>query len=184
MGGRGSASRSSVAGGSTAWRKQTVHEQAVAIATSKYDESHKGGAASVEDSIPDWVYEKKLSSGEMSAWKTGDGAVIKRETEKAYLIANNTDYGQLSFWMPKTWMSSPEKARSDSIANEAKRIVGAEYNHWVKAAALAAHVPIGTTSSTAGILAKLEKAGFKNVMSKDAFSELKGKVQVKDRKFY
>lgn len=183
MGGRGSSSRSSASGGSTSWEKQTVHEQAVAIATAKYDESHKGGAASVSDSIPDWVYEKKLTSGEMSAWKTGDGAVIKRETEKAYLIANNTDYGQVSFWMPKTWMSTPEKVRSDYIANEAKRIVGAEYNHWMKSAALAAHVPIGNASSTAAILKKLESAGFANVMTKDAFSELKGKIQVKDRKF-
>ena len=169
MGGRGS---SSMSGGGAAWKKQTAMEQAVAIATKNYDKEYQGGA-SVESSIPDWVLEKKLDQQERYAFSVGDGAFIKRETEKAYLIANNTDYGQVSFWMPKSWMSSPEKVRSDSIQSEARWIVGSNYNRYLKQVASDNGVKLGSVKRTAKIQEKLQAKGVK-VFSKEEFSNAKG----------
>ena len=169
MGGRGS---SSMSGGGAAWKKQTAMEQAVAIATEEYDRERQGGLT-VEDSIPDWVLEKKLNQQESYAFRTGDGAFIKRETEKAYLIANNTDYGQVSFWMPKSWMSSPEKVRSDSIQSEARWIVGSNYNRYLKQVASDNGVKLGSVKRTAKIQEKLQAKGVK-VFSKEEFSNAKG----------
>lgn len=177
MGGRGgsSASAKAVSAGiaSAGWRKQTAMEQAVALATAEYDERHPGGGASVEDSIPDWVIEKKLGQGEAYAWRNGDGAFIKRETEKAYLVANDSDYGQVSFWMPKSWMSSPDKVRSDSIQSEARWMVGSNYNRYLKQTASDAGVKLGSTKRTAGIQDKLKAKGVK-FFSKEEFSNAKG----------
>jgi hypothetical protein len=169
MGGRGS---SSMSGSAAAWKKQTAMEQAMAIATAAYDRDHSHGV-SVEDSIPDWVLEKKLSQGESYAFRTGDGAFIKRETEKAYLIASNSDYGQVSFWMPKSWMSSPEKVRSDSIQSEARYLVGQNYNHYLKQVASDNGVKLGNVRRTAGIQDKLTKKGVQ-FFDKATFSGSKG----------
>jgi hypothetical protein len=168
MGGRGSSSMS----GGAAWKKQTAMEQAVAIASKNYDEERRGGV-SVEDSIPDWVLEKKLSQEESYAFSTGDGAFIKRETEKAYLIAANSDYGQVSFWMPKSWMSSPEKVRSDSIQSEARYLVGQNYNRYLKQVASDNGVKLGNVRRTAGIQDKLTKKGVQ-FFDKATFSGSKG----------
>ena len=168
MGGRGS---SSASGGS--WRNQTVHEQAMAMAAAEYDAKNAGKTPSVADSIPDWVLDKKLSQGEAYAFSVGDGAFIKRETEKAYLIANNTDYGQVSFWMPKSWMSTPEKVRSDAIRSAANLQVGANYNTYLKETAAAAGVKLGNTRTTAKISEKLQKKGVK-FKTKDDFRNSKG----------
>ena len=168
MGGRGSSSASS-----GDWRNQTVHEQAMAMAAAEYDAKNAGKTPSVADSIPDWVLDKKLSQGEAYAFNVGDGAFIKRETEKAYLIANNTDYGQVSFWMPKSWMSSPEKVRSDSIQSEARWIVGSNYNRYLKQVASDNGVKLGSVKRTAKIQEKLQAKGVK-VFSKEEFSNAKG----------
>lgn len=148
-------------------------EQAVALATAEYDKRRPGGGASVEDSIPDWVIEKKLDQGEAYAWSVGDGAFIKRETEKAYLVANNSDYGQVSFWMPKSWMSSPEKVRADSIQREARLMVGSNYNRYLMQVASDAGVKLGSTKRTQKIKEKLESKGVE-FRSKDEFSNSKG----------
>ena len=174
MGGRGS---NSMSGSAAAWKKQTAMEQAMAIATAAYDREHSHGV-SVEDSIPDWVLEKKLSQGESYAFRTGDGAFIKRETEKAYLIAANSDYGQVSFWMPKSWMSSPEKVRSDTIQSEARYFVGQNYNRYLKQVASDNGVKLGNVRRTAGIQEKLTKKGVQ-FFDKATFSGSKG-WQVKD----
>ena len=169
MGGRGS---SSMSGGGAAWKKQTVMEQAVAIATKNYDEAHQDGV-SVESSIPDWVLDKKLDQQERYAFSVGDGAFVKRETEKAYLIANNTDYGQVSFWMPKSWMSTPEKVRSDTIRSEANLHVGANYNTYLRQVASDAGVKAGNLKTTKALQKKLAAKGV-SFMEKDAFRNSKG----------
>lgn len=168
MGGRGSSSS-----GATAWKRQTVYEQAVAIATDLYDKTHPKGSASVASSIPDWVLDKKLSQGERYAFSVGDGAFIKRETEKAYLIANNSDFGQVSFWMPKSWMSSPEKVRSDIIRSEANLHVGANYNTYLKQVASDAGVKAGNLKTTKALKKKLATKGV-TFMEKDEFRNSKG----------
>ena len=169
MGGRGS---SSISGGNFAWKKQTVMEQAVAIITKNYDNEHQG-SVSVAESIPDWVLRKKLGAQESYAFRTGDGAFIKRETEKAYLIANNSDFGQVSFWMPKSWMSSPEKVRSDHIQSEARFLVGHNYNHYLKQVASDNGVKVGNLRRTVSIQDKLTKKGVQ-FFDKATFSNSKG----------
>lgn len=46
--------------------------------------------------------DKTLTQGERYAWSTGDGPYISKETEKAVLIKNKTDFGTISFWAPKS----------------------------------------------------------------------------------
>ncbi len=169
MGGRGGSSAS--AGG--AWRRQTVMEQAVAMATAEYDAKHAGKAPSLDDSIPEWVLDKKLGQGERYAWSVGDGARIKRETDKAVLVENNTDYGRVSFWMPKSWMSSPEKVRSDAIRNAANLKVGTNYNAYLKGEAASAGVKLGNARSTDSIVKKLNAKGIKH-LTKDEYRNAKG----------
>ncbi len=168
MGGRGSSSMS----GGTAWKRQTAMEQAVAIASKNYDEEHRGGV-SVEGSIPDWVLEKKLDQQERYAFRVGDGAFVKRETEKAYLIANNTDWGQVTFWMPKSWMITPEKVRSDAIQSEARFLVGQNYNRYLRQVASDNGVKLGSVKRTAGVQDKLAKKGVQ-FFDKATFSGAKG----------
>lgn len=170
MGGRGS---SSMSGGASAWKKQTAMEQAVAIATKSYDEFHPSGSASVMESIPDWVYEKKLSQNELYAFRNADLHYVKRETEKAYLIAGDTDWGEVSFWMPKSWASSPEKVRSDSIQSEARFLVGQNYNSYLKQVASDNGVKLGSARRTASIQDKLTKKGVQ-FFDKATFSDSKG----------
>lgn len=167
MGGRGSSSV-----GFVSWHRQTHYEQAVSIATRNYDSEHSGGVGVIE-SIPDWVIEKKLSAGESYAFRNGDGAFVKRETEKAYLIANNSDFGQVSFWMPKSWLSTPEKLREDAIQSAARFIVGSNYNTYLRQTAESAGVKLGNVKRTAGIQEKLTKKGVK-FATKDEFKDSKG----------
>lgn len=174
MGGRGSSSS-----GANAWKRQTALEQAMSIAAAKYDASKH--APSIADSIPDWVLKKKLSDGERYAFSVGDGVFVKRETEKAYLIANNTDFGQVSFWMPKSWMSTPEQIRADAIQGEARFLVGANYNTYLKQTAESAGVKLGNTRRTDGIQRKLAKNDVKFV-TKDEFGSSKG-TKIEDVKF-
>ena len=169
MGGRGGSSATAA----NAWRKQTVYEQAVAIATEAFDKTHPDGAVSVGSAIPDWVIDKKLDQGAAFAFRNGDGAFIKRETEKAYLIANDSDYGQVSFWMPKSWMSTPEKVRSDTIAREVGLHVGSNYNKYLRQTAADAGLKVGNLKTTAKLAAKLQSkdVGF---MTKEDFKGSKG----------
>ena len=172
MGGRGGSSASY--GGS--WRNRTAMEQATELAAAEYDKSHPaGGAASLEESIPDWVIEKKLGTGtdEAYAFRVGDGAFIKRETEKAYLIANNSDFGQVSFWMPKSWMSTPEKTRADFIKSKANMIAGSSYNRYLTQLASEAGVKVGNVRRTEAISKKLAAKGVK-FFTKEEFKNTKG----------
>ncbi len=148
----------------------------MALATAEYDKNHPDGKSKyLEDSIPDWVIEKKLGvgTGEAYAFSVGDGAFIKRETEKAYLIANNSDFGQVSFWMPKSWMSTPEKVRSDSIKSEANMIAGKSYNRYLQQIANNAGVKIGNVRRTEAISKKLAAKGV-DFFTKEQFKNSKG----------
>ena len=170
MGGRGS---NSMSGSAAAWKKQTAMEQAVAIASKSYDEFHPSGSVGVVESIPDWVYEKKLPQSEFYAFRNADLHYVKRETEKAYLIAGSTDFGEVSFWMPKSWALSPEKVRSDSIQSEARYLVGQNYNRYLKQVASDNGVKLGNVRRTAGIQEKLTKKGVQ-FFDKATFSGSRG----------
>lgn len=160
-------------GSAVAWKKQTAMEQAIVIASKSYDESHSSGSVGVVESIPDWVYEKKLPQSEFYAFRNADLHYVKRETEKAYLIASDTDWGEVSFWMPKSWANSPEKVRSDRIQSEARYLVGQNYNRYLKQVASDNGVKLGNIRRTAGIQGKLTKKGVQ-FFDKATFSGSKG----------
>jgi heme oxygenase len=61
--------------------------------------------------------------------------------------------------MPKSWMSSPEKVRSDRIQSEARYLVGQNYNRYLKQVASDNGVKLGNVKRTAGIQEKLTKKG-------------------------
>ena len=168
MGGRGSSSMSGRRSGGS-----TVYEQATAYATASYDKAHPNGP-SVSARIPSWVLDKKIDDfWERSEYEEGDGAFIKRQTEKAYLIANNTESGQISFWMPKTWMKTAEQARADSIEFDTRWIVGANYNTYLKQVASDAGIKLGAAKRTAKIQEKLAKNGVRH-FSKEEFAGSSG----------
>lgn len=52
--------------------------------------------------VKSWFLNKTLTQSERYAWSTGDGPYISKETEKAVLIKNKTDFGTISFWAPKS----------------------------------------------------------------------------------
>lgn len=53
-------------------------------------------------SIKKWFAEKNFSKNELYAISTADEPVVKRETEKAVLIAWTTDFGKIEKWIPKS----------------------------------------------------------------------------------
>lgn len=63
--------------------------------------------------IPDWVLDSNLSSAERYAWSVGDGAYVRRETEKAVLIGNKTDFGEVTVWVPKSVIMTSEQVRTN-----------------------------------------------------------------------
>ena len=68
--------------------------------------------------MPDWVLGSKLSDGERYAWGVGDGAYMKREAEKAALVGNSTDFGEVTVWVPKSVIMTSEQvgANDESAA--------------------------------------------------------------------
>lgn len=52
-------------------------------------------------SVASWFLRKNLTQNEVYAVETGDLSVT-RETEKAYLVKADTDYGMITFWAPKS----------------------------------------------------------------------------------
>lgn len=150
----------------------SVYDQALALAATEYD-ARGGSAGGIDDQIADWVLEKKLNQSERYAWKVGDGAYVKRESEKAVLVANNSDYGEVSFWMPKSWLQSPEKVRESAIREQARFHVNANYSAYLKQVASDAGVKLGSTRKTAKVQEKLSKKGV-SFMTRDDFNTYSG----------
>ena len=182
MGGRGS---SSMSGGGVAWKKQTIYEQARAMAESAVA-SDAGEKYRLADRISDWAYTQKTGDGSLSTtmyYMLSDGradASIERETAKAYRIKAESDYGSESFWMPKTWVQSADKMRQSQVREYASDVVNANYSAYLKATAKANGVKIGRVKKFGTIIKKLKAAGV-DVPSKYDWSNTKG-YQVKSTK--
>lgn len=52
-------------------------------------------------SVAHWFLSKNLTQNEVYAVETGDLSVVK-ETEKAYLVKADTNFGTITFWAPKS----------------------------------------------------------------------------------
>lgn len=113
--------------------------------------------------VKDWFLTKNLSEGERYAYSVGDGAYIARETDKAVLIKNDTDFGTVSFWCPKSCLLTEEdfnkqkevaekweKAMNDGLDYNEKLVIYAKEN-GVKG------VRVGLRTAT--LIDKIQKAG-------------------------
>ena len=158
MGGRGS---SSASGGKAGRTQGAAGQDGAPDAKREY---------AIGQRIPDWVVEKKLDGAEYLAYKSGDGAFVKRETEKAYLIANKTDFGEVSFWMPKSWMMSNEQVHASIEKARDAFDGGAMYNRYLRETAESSGVKLGAAKSTRALSEKLGKAGV-TFKEKGAFIE-------------
>lgn len=182
MGGRGS---SSMSGGGAAWKKQTIYEQARAIAETEVP-ANSGEGYLLADRISEWALNKKIDDGSISSsmatsiWNNTADVTIERETEKAYRMKAESDYGTEHFWMPKTWLQSAEKMRAGDVREAASTIVSANYSAYLKATAKANGVKIGSVKKFSTIVKKLKSAGI-DVPSKYDWSNTKG-YQVKSAK--
>lgn len=125
---------------------------------------------SIGQLVPQWVLDKKLSDSERYAWSVGDGAYVKRETDKALLLGNKTDYGEVTVWVPKSVMLDPARAREEAVRSAARRIVNGRYTDYLKATAVDAGVKIGNASSWDALTKKMDKKGVP-YMSRDQFAK-------------
>lgn len=53
-------------------------------------------------SVAPWFLRKNFSQGQRYGIETCDNAVIKAETEKAYKLGFDTDFGYVTSWFPKS----------------------------------------------------------------------------------
>lgn len=59
------------------------------------------------DGVPTWILRENLSQGELFAVENcGCGSTVRRETEKALLIAFDTNFGAVTVWVPKSVMAA------------------------------------------------------------------------------
>ena len=113
--------------------------------------------------VKDWFLNKTLTNEERYAYSVGDVAYIAKETEKAVLIKNDTDFGTVSFWCPKSCLMTKEdvdkekeatekleKAMESGLAYNEKLVIFAKEN-GVKG------VRIGLRTKT--LIEKIQKAG-------------------------
>lgn len=68
--------------------------------------------------VKEWFLNKALNNNERFAFRVGDGAFIARETEKAVLVKNMTDWGMVSFWCPKSCLLTKEDIEREEKAFE------------------------------------------------------------------
>lgn len=52
--------------------------------------------------LKSWFLHKEFTQGEQCAINCCDGCYIDRETEKAYLLRWNTEFGVIKHWVPKS----------------------------------------------------------------------------------
>lgn len=120
------------------------------------------------DGIPRQFIEKNLSWKELYAWDTGDGAHAVRETEKAVLYSNMSDFGAVELWVPKSLIGKVSESERKSELNF---VLGGKYNEFIKAIAKENGVKIGSVKKTQKIIEKLETAGI-DVPTKEDFANM------------
>lgn len=107
--------------------------------------------------VKSWFLSRTLSQNERYAYSTGDGAYIAKETEKAVLVKNMTDFGQISFWCPKSCLLTKE----DVIKNARKMENGLNYNRTLIQFAKESGIKgIRKGMKTKTLLKKISEAGF------------------------
>lgn len=157
MGGRGSSSASA------AKSKETVAERITREMTAENDALNAKAldyeSGFIGDYVPDWVVDQKLKTWqEKHAWGTGGGGdYVKRESEKAILIARPTDYGTLSLWVPKSQMKAG--VGKFELQSNINYKIGGLYNEHLRAVAKKNGVKIGSVRKTQKIMEKLTEAG-------------------------
>ena len=113
--------------------------------------------------VKEWFLRKNLTSEQMYAYRVGDGAYISKETEKAVLIKNDTDFGTVSFWCPKSCLMTKEDVEKEEERREKlnkacesglaynEKLVAFAKEHGVKG------IRIGLRTQT--LIDKIKKAG-------------------------
>lgn len=77
--------------------------------------------------IKEWFVEKNFTQNERYVIQCGEVS-IEKETEKAYFLKWNSDYGFIKRWVPKSCIYTQEEY-VEIIEKETKRIVrGLDYN--------------------------------------------------------
>ena len=113
--------------------------------------------------LKDWILKKNLTNEQRYACSVGDGFYISRETEKAVLIKNNTDFGTVSFWCPKSCLKTEEDIKKEIEAEqrwENAMESGLEYNKTLVEYAKANGVKgVRTGLRTKTLIEKIQKAG-------------------------
>ncbi|WP_276691301.1 hypothetical protein [Acidaminococcus massiliensis] len=75
--------------------------------------------------IKDWFINNNFSQNEAFAIRCSDLSVLK-ETEKAYFIRAESDYGVLRFWCPKSCTMTDKEVRAEVEAEEKRMEAGLE----------------------------------------------------------
>lgn len=134
-----------------------------------------GGAERIEadpvgSMIPEWFLDKKLDQDERYAWKTGDGARIVGETDKAVLFGNKGDFGDVTLWVPKSVLIDAADAKEAAANSTARSFLNGLYTDYLKATAIDNGVKIGNASSWDVLAKKTDKNGVR-YMSRDQFAK-------------
>lgn len=77
--------------------------------------------------VKEWFLLKTLSNEELTAYRTGT-PYVARETEKAVLIKNDTKFGMVSFWCPKSCTMTLEEKEMEMQSFEYNFERGLLYN--------------------------------------------------------
>ena len=111
--------------------------------------------------VKDWFLKKTLTRDELYAYNVGDGAYIARETEKAVLVKNMTDYGMISFWCPKSCLLKKEESPRNFKKELFQRMEnGLKYNEILVTYAKNNGVKgVRTGMRTVTLIKKIEDAG-------------------------
>lgn len=157
MGGRGAKSAS---GGGKA--SESIAQRITREMTAENDAKNAAGldynSGWIGDYVPDWVIEQKLGFQEAHVWNMGGGDdYVKRESEKAILVARPTKYGEITVWVPKSQMQGG--LGKYQLQSEINYKIGGLYNEYLRNTAKKNKVKIGSVRKTQKILDKLNEAG-------------------------
>lgn len=68
--------------------------------------------------IKEWFKNREFTSNERIAISTADGCEIEKETEKAFFVKWNTEYGTIKKWMPKSVCEICESIENTEVFTE------------------------------------------------------------------
>lgn len=109
--------------------------------------------------VKEWFLLKTLSNEELTAYRTGIPFVAK-ETEKAVLIKNDTKYGVISFWCPKSCTMTLEEKEAERNSIEYRMERGFLYNEKLLDYAKKNGVKgVRSKMRTVTLIRKIEEAG-------------------------